>query len=141
MESCQQLRKIDDGGRDRSEEVGKLKRGPKGKGRKKQPRRLPVDELVLSYERVAELNPPIDDGEDSFDISLFSADYIFRLRIRRRVDTGSNLSIIIRHWESKAPQGCRQTSCESKQTKTLWGHRSLKVPLAKIARPSKTSSR
>jgi hypothetical protein len=45
------------------EDLGKKKRARNTKTKRKQPRRLPVDELVLTSERVAELAPPEDSGE------------------------------------------------------------------------------
>jgi hypothetical protein len=45
------------------EDLGKKKRARNTKTKRNQPRRLPVDELVLTAERVAELAPPEDSGE------------------------------------------------------------------------------
>ena len=63
LDSYQRLRENDNTGNEACENLGKKQRGRKSRTRKKQPRRLPVDELVLTYERVAELHPPEDIGE------------------------------------------------------------------------------
>lgn len=62
---CQRLRDDDDddAGSVACEEMVKKKRGRKGRARKKQPRRLPVDELVLGPERVEALSLSNDDGK------------------------------------------------------------------------------
>ena len=65
LESYQRLCETDDTSKDGNKELGKKNRRRRGKSGKKQPRRLPVDELVLAYERVAELNPPNDSGNYS----------------------------------------------------------------------------
>ena len=61
--SCQHLYDKDDADIEGHEELPTKKRRRNNKNKRKQPRRLPVDELVLVYEREGGLNLQGDCGE------------------------------------------------------------------------------
>jgi hypothetical protein len=63
LDKCQGLRDQDKSISQAPEDLGKKKKAWNTKTKRKLPRRLPVDELVLTAEKVAELAPPEDSGE------------------------------------------------------------------------------
>lgn len=63
LDSYQRPSHDDDGSIEAHKERVRKKKGRNGKKKKKQPRRLPIDELVLGYERVGDLNLECDSGK------------------------------------------------------------------------------